>query len=216
MKELPYFKFEPAEWIIGDISFQDYEVKGLFIDVCCFYWMKLGAIDKQMLSKRYSNVKQMIDILISENILKVDENNKIIIDFLDAQLTGFKQISELRSKAGKLGVIGKQANAKQMLSKSLPIRLDKIREDKKERYGDVVSLEKEKYETLCFQYGKKEVDNKIDDINNYCLSKGKRYKDYAATIRAWFKKDGVMPRSGEVKRCPNGHLYTGDVCERCI
>ncbi len=90
------------------------------------------------------------------------------------------------------------------------------REREGERFGEVVKMEADKYETLCFQYGKKEVDNKIDDINNYCLSKGKRYKDYAATVRAWFKKDGVMPRSGEVKRCPNGHLYTGDVCERCI
>ena len=208
MKELPYFKFEPAEWIIGDISFQDYEVKGLFIDVCCFYWMKLGAIDKQMLSKRYSNVKQMIDILISENILKVDENNKIIIDFLDAQLTGFKQISELRSKAGKLGVIGKQANAKQMLSKSQTNgniieekRREEKREEKKRKKNintpnklDVISyfLEKgytEESAIKCFDYY---------DSNNWHDVNGKKVQNWKQkAISVWFKPENKKP---EVKQ----------------
>jgi len=170
----------------------------------------------------YADVAKFLSDCVNKFELFAEDEEYIWSESLLRRMKRYEDIRQKRVEAGHKGGSTSaqhskcQANAKQMLSKSLPIRLDKIREDKKERYGDVVSLEKEKYETLCFQYGKKEVDNKIDDINNYCLSKGKRYKDYAATIRAWFKKDGVLPKSGEVKRCPNGHLYTGDVCERCI
>jgi len=33
--------------------------------------------------------------------------------------------------------------------------------------------------------------SKIDDIKNYCASKGKRYKDYLATLRDWVKRDAI-------------------------
>lgn len=91
-------------------------------------------------------------------------------------------------------------------------------EGEKRKYGDKVLLDPDTYDILCYQYGIVALNSKIDDINNYCLSKGKSYVDYAATIRAWFKKDGVKPskKTEDIKRCANGHFYTGDVCERCI
>ena len=34
MKELPYFKFYPNQWITGSISFMDLDVQGAFMKVC--------------------------------------------------------------------------------------------------------------------------------------------------------------------------------------
>lgn len=35
------------------------------------------------------------------------------------------------------------------------------------------------------------VNSKLDDIRNYCKSKGKTYRDYTATLRNWVKRDAV-------------------------
>ena len=99
---------------------------------------------------------------------------------------------------------------------SIPRKLTEVKVSKdKIKHGEVVTLEEDVYNILCYQYGHREVDGKIDDINNYCLSKGRTYKDYAATIRAWLKKDGIKPKS-KPKVCERGHYYTGDICEECI
>jgi len=43
-KELPYFKFEPAEYIAGDIQDCSFEAQGVFINICALYWIKQGAL----------------------------------------------------------------------------------------------------------------------------------------------------------------------------
>lgn len=39
--------------------------------------------------------------------------------------------------------------------------------------------------------------SKWDDIQNYCASTGKKYKDYKATLRNWVKKDSMQIRKEE-------------------
>jgi hypothetical protein len=63
--------------------------------------------------------------------------------------------------------------------------------EKKKKYGKYVLLTDNEYLKLCKDYGSLAINSKIEDINNYCGSHGKKYKDYAATIRAWLKKDNV-------------------------
>lgn len=40
------------------------------------------------------------------------------------------------------------------------------------------------------------VRSKYDDLKNYCASKGKRYKDYPATLRDWVKRDALKVKGG--------------------
>ena len=47
MIELPYFKFFPNQWLTGTIAFQEIEVQGAFIRVCCFYWSKGCKVSDQ-------------------------------------------------------------------------------------------------------------------------------------------------------------------------
>jgi hypothetical protein len=38
-KELPYFKFEPAEYLTKDVSCS-LAAQGLFINLCSYYWQR--------------------------------------------------------------------------------------------------------------------------------------------------------------------------------
>lgn len=61
--------------------------------------------------------------------------------------------------------------------------------DTKEKYWKYVTLKKVEYEKLIELYWKSVVDDKIDDVNIYCWSHWKKYKDYYLTILWWIKRD---------------------------
>lgn len=101
-KNLPYFQFEPAEYITGNIQFCSLASQGLFVNIQCFYWQRECEMNKKDLFRKYEIYKELVNELIEEGIIKFD-SEKVVIDFLDIQ---FKEIS-LRtgrlSRAGKKG-----------------------------------------------------------------------------------------------------------------
>jgi hypothetical protein len=101
-KELPYFRFTVQEWQNGDISLESYELKGLFIDICSYYWVKDCCVTIDNLKKKFRDNQSGIDSLISENIIKSDGIN-ICIGFLDSQMEELTNLSEKRKKAGAKG-----------------------------------------------------------------------------------------------------------------
>lgn len=56
------------------------------------------------------------------------------------------------------------------------------------QYGEVMLLTDDDYKKLLEEMGQFHLDEYIDRFNNYCLSKGVKYKDHAATIRGWYRK----------------------------
>ena len=54
-KELPYFRFTASEWLNDDISLESYELKGLFADVCSYYWTQDCDCTLDKLKKKFSN-----------------------------------------------------------------------------------------------------------------------------------------------------------------
>lgn len=65
-------------------------------------------------------------------------------------------------------------------------------------FGKYVKLEEKELKTLIDKHGEPLVMSIIDKINDYIASKGKPYKDYAATIRNWIRnaqeKDKIIPK----------------------
>src|SRR3972149_2338823 len=98
-KDLPYFKFYPGEWLTGDITICDECIQGVFINICCYYWMKQGDISLANAKQRFSKDIASINILLDKEILKVENNDKLMIEFLDEQLNNFNDISGKRVKA---------------------------------------------------------------------------------------------------------------------
>jgi hypothetical protein len=110
-KELPYFRFTAAEWLNDDISLESYELKGLFIDVCAYYWTQDCECTLDKLKKKFSNAKDLLQQLIKSNIIKHEnKHDKIKIDFLLTQYDLLSEKRKLRQSAGSKG-----GNAKAML-----------------------------------------------------------------------------------------------------
>jgi len=102
-KELPYFKFEPNQWENGNIQILSREDKGLFIDLCCVYWSRLGDLPVKLASQKLcSGDKNKLNNLIDDNIIRI-EGEYIFIKFLDSQMHDFKIINNNRTLAGTKG-----------------------------------------------------------------------------------------------------------------
>ncbi len=109
-KELPYFQFFINEWLNDDISISTYKSKGVFIDICAFYWFKDCIISLAQLKQRYGNAKKETDYLFDNQILKISENNFIKIKFLDDQLGSLSAKRVKRQESGRLGGLAKAKN----------------------------------------------------------------------------------------------------------
>jgi hypothetical protein len=129
-KELPYFKFEPSEWLEGEIQVCSDESIVCFINLCSGYWLKLGSINYAFALHKYCKKDaRVLQELIDSKIISLIED-KIGISFLDKQLNEFKEISEKRTSAANKRWENKEENASamQVHSKSNAIREDKSRE----------------------------------------------------------------------------------------
>ena len=123
MKELPYFKFFPNQWITGTISFLDLGTQGAFIRICCYYWSKECNVPQAQLQVL---IRDHFKILIDNNLIKIVDE-KVCIKWLDEQYSEFRKRSKINSANGRKGGLNK-ANATNSLS--IKKREDKIREDK--------------------------------------------------------------------------------------
>lgn len=134
-KELPYFKFEPAEYLTKDISFCSISSQGLFINICSYYWQRECSLTIEQVKRRF-NYPNELQELIDEGIIDV-ENSVIKIKFLDAQYEDATKLSVKNSLNGsKGGRPKKNPNETQIKPKQNPtqsqtkgIREDKIKED---------------------------------------------------------------------------------------
>jgi len=97
-------------------------------------------------------------------------------------------------------------------------RINELKEKEKEKkapnlvtlYGQV-KVKRSKYQTLIEKYGKDTVNDKAEDMDNWCKSKGKSYTNYGAALHNWLKKDAKKeqekkdkPMSAKTKRDADG------------
>jgi len=195
-KELPFFKFYPAEWLIGKISFQTLEMQGAFIQCVCMVWNNNGSIKlKDIL---YRVPEELVTKLIDYGFINIDEDNRIDIDFLNEQLNDFQKVREIRSIQGRAGGLAKAkqnvASANQKLPKAKQNIADKKREDKI-RIDIVPSLEdvkdyftangfKEDVAIRAFNYYNE---------NDWFDNKGNKVKNWKSKMNAvWFKEENKV------------------------
>jgi hypothetical protein len=116
MKELPYFKFYPNQWITGSIMFMDLDVQGAFMKICCYYWSKECNVSREQIK---SLVPKHWSKLLDSQLLKVDNDN-IKIKWLDEQYAE-------RLKEHKRNVSNGRKGG---LSRAKALRKEEIRKDK--------------------------------------------------------------------------------------
>ena len=112
-KELPYFKFFVSEWNDGDITLEDYEVQGLFINVCSYYWSNECTLTLKKAEKKFRNAdSDLWQTLINEQLIKVDKEDYISISFLDEQAQERGKLCSTNAGNAKKGWEKRKAEAK--------------------------------------------------------------------------------------------------------
>lgn len=130
-KELPYFQFEPGAWDNGNIQMCSRESKGLFIDLCSIYWSRLGELPYALALQKLCNGNDAaLKELQDHQIFGVTEG-QIRIEFLDEQLSEFRETGEKRRNAANKR--WDDARALQKQSKSNAIREEERRGEKKKK-----------------------------------------------------------------------------------
>lgn len=99
-KELPYFKFYIGDWNNGDITLESYEIQGLFVNICAYYWSKDCDLSLINLHKKFRSDKPGIEQLIESGIVKVTNNN-VLISFLNEQYES-KEVQKITNRINGL------------------------------------------------------------------------------------------------------------------
>jgi len=190
-KNLPYFKFFTSEWLNGDITLEEYELQGLFINICAYYWHKEGVgITIVTLEKKFRTDK--IIHLYNSELLSEDDNGFVKIKFLDEQLSEFKIRKKQLSDAGKKGALIKKqlAGVKPGLSNPEATRedkdkdKDKIRKDngiieRKTAFKESLAKHKNNYESKLLneffsywcEYGEKDKKMRFEKQTSFSIER---------------------------------------------
>ena len=189
-KLIPDFKFNAIKWTNDKISSKSREVKSLFIDICCLYWLNNCKVTIETLKEKFSNENDLLEKLIDSNIIKLtSETEYFHIKFLDEQYDKKKLLSDKRKQIGSIGGKSKgskkdllegdakqsdihetnivKANAKQLLlqesNKSKEGDLSNDKETPTDTTLDDINLSKP--ELIEVKIGELPVNNKIPTIN---------------------------------------------------
>lgn len=112
------------------------------------------------------------------------------------EVTKFKVFQQLRSdKEAKSQCPDPKTGQVQELDRPTPakVKISKVKLSK-DKYKDFVLLTSEEYQKLIDTYGKPIIDSKINELNDYIGSKGRKYKSHYFTIVTWLRRDGVLPQ----------------------
>lgn len=109
-KELPYFRFTCQEWQNGDITLESMATQGVFINICCYYWLNNCDVDTKQLIKKFKQNNRIVKELFKLGIVG-DSNGKICISFLDLQWSDLLEFRKKKQIAGSKGGKQKSSNA---------------------------------------------------------------------------------------------------------
>lgn len=137
-KELPYFKFEPSSWDSGNIQCCSLEQQGIFINLCCLYWQRLGDLPyKLALSKICGGNAVALDSLIDTGVIEKSDDY-LIVGFLREQLSEFENLSK-ENRKNALNGWKKRKNSPNATAMRPHSDRNAIREDK--RRGDKIQID---------------------------------------------------------------------------
>lgn len=210
-KELPYFQFEPAQYLSGSIQFCSLPAQGLFANITAIYWQRECSLTLDQLKKRFT-CHELIQELIDEKILKLKDGS-ISIKFLDDQYNAIAEISNIRSQNGYKGAKAKwqkdgktiapplngqkQTDGKHMALRGEEIREDKIRgEESNKKTTPTLDDFKSYFTKNNFPTSLAEKAFKFYNDNDWKDSQGNKVTNWKQkVISVWFKEeDKIKPR----------------------
>lgn len=203
-KELPYFQFEPAEYLTKDISFCSLSAQGLFINICSFYWQRQCKLTKEQFLRRF-NYPNEFEELLTEGVIDVLDNY-IVIKFLDLQYEKATEFSKEQSRKGSLGGRPKklkesqtkaEINPKESQTKAIreeKIKKEEIKEDKIKRFTPPSQIEVINYFNQNGYSNESAIKAfKYYETGNWKDGKGNQVKNWKQKMQSvWFKEDNKI------------------------
>jgi hypothetical protein len=173
MKQLPWFKFSPADWMMGRISRQSCEVQVAFLRLCCIYW---NAECEMTVEHAELECDGYFDRLVALKMVEVI-GDKIGIKFLTIQYIEGSEKRQKMSNAGKASAQQKlnerSTNVQQTFNEC---SIEKSREEKSR-----IRVDKECKGTYTRE-------NFIDDL----LGEFKTDADLRSVTKTWLQKKKVI------------------------
>lgn len=206
--ELPYFRFTVQAWQNGRISIENYQLKGVFIEVCGYYWIQDCSIALALLKRRFKDAISEIDELINLEIIKHDDESDMIeILFLDEQFKELGKLRKSRKSAGSKGGKARskaQANLKQSSSYKDKIDKDKDKDKDKSIKGDHFFQDSEFFkdkskwfESLPVDWSQAKKEHYWTAAEYWSSQKTKnKKKDWPKTVIQWDRNE---PWKGDLK-----------------
>lgn len=105
---------------------------------------------------------------------------------------------KMRDKYQQDKEIVSDAETPQETKEKTPQSKGKIKEKKSNNYADFVSMTPEEYEKLLNQFGTQGTSDRIEQLNLYKGSTGKKYKNDYLTILSWERKNQPEKRKEKV------------------
>lgn len=198
-KELPFFRFTVQDWQNGKVSLESYEIQGLFINVCGYYWINDCTITLAMLRKKFSNAIPMLEQLIELGIIKHENrHDKVEIEFLNLQYDLLSEKRKRRQEAGSMG-----GNATAMLKQKSSYKYkdnNKDKDNSKDKFKPPEFLELKEY---CKANGFESIAEKV--FNYYSIAdwkdaNGKKVKNWKQKLNGvWFKPENKGKTNNETE-----------------
>jgi hypothetical protein len=198
-RDLPYFKFFTGEWLNGDIVLEDYELQGIFVNLCAFYWHRDCDLTIDQACKKLRVVESKIWDLAGAGVLEIDEN-MVCIRFLDEQKDEFFVRKKKLSDAGKKGA-GIKAMMKEETALQPPLNHPStIREEKRieeVREENIIEDISTKVESINF-LGLLEYFNSVYDKKCTVVPDNAK-RSFNARIKEGYTKDNIRYAMDNVK-----------------
>lgn len=220
-KELPYFKFIVADWLIGDIVYEKFNIQGLFINICAIYWQRNGTLSIEEINKRFKNPTELTEL--TDRFFSVN-NGFISIDFLDEQFIERKKLSLTNSENGLKGgrpkvsktlQIKPNANRTLTETKAKQSNIEKKRKEKNIKYKKISFENSDLFDKIKFAdyfngWSREKLSYYYSSALRYS-KEGNVYSEWGLAISNWAKKDEIK---GEIifdKPNKNRTILTGTV-----
>lgn len=185
-KEIPYFKFYINEWINGDITLEEIEIQGVFINVCCYYWSKDCDINIINLKKKFRQYQDQIDYLIQLDILKI-KSDKIIIEFLDEQFNS-KEVQKITNR--KNGLLGGRPKKE---TEEKPNGLFLETETKAKQNQNITNIKERKEKKIIF------IAPTLNEVENYFIENGYTKEAAIKAFNYYAENDWKDSKNNKVK-----------------
>ena len=185
-KELPYFKFEPSEWENGNIQMCSREDKGLYLDLCAIYWIRLGDLPLKLASQKLcGGIAGAFDSLCNEEIITINDGY-VCIDFLNEQLLEFKNTSKQNSENARIGWEQRKKNKANASASKPQSESDAIKGNKRKVNNSIVIKKEAAKEPIIYFPNDILLNEKYLEFLKFRKEIGKSLKE--ASLKAHIKK----------------------------